>query len=247
MLDAHHPLTEKEKQALRLLTAGHDAKSIAVHLGLSVHTVNERLRETRRKLGTSSSREAARLLLEREAPVPQNLVDMVLGADPARDVARTNQSEASGENRSTRPRWIIGGFAMSIMFIAFALAIASAPEAASPPPAAATTENATVAAARTWLELLDTRDWNATYQATGAAFRSLNTAATWAAASDKARAPLGAALSRDLISVVDVPAPPGGYWMVKFRTRFANRPEAIETVSVEREAGAWRVVGVTIE
>jgi DNA-binding CsgD family transcriptional regulator len=59
-------LTDREKAVLRLLTKGFDAKSAARELGLSVHTVNERLRSTRRKLHVTSSREAARLLSERE-------------------------------------------------------------------------------------------------------------------------------------------------------------------------------------
>lgn len=59
-------LTEKEKQTLRLIVRGHDAKSVARSLGLSVHTINERLRDARRKMAVSSSREAARLLLEAE-------------------------------------------------------------------------------------------------------------------------------------------------------------------------------------
>ena len=46
-------LSEREKEALRLLLVGHDAKSIAGTLGLSVHTVNDRLRDARRKLGVS--------------------------------------------------------------------------------------------------------------------------------------------------------------------------------------------------
>ena len=33
-------LTEKEKQTLRLIVRGHDAKSVARSLGLSVHTIN---------------------------------------------------------------------------------------------------------------------------------------------------------------------------------------------------------------
>ena len=49
-------LTEKEKQTLRLIVRGHDAKSTARSLGLSVHTINERLRDARRKLAVSSSR-----------------------------------------------------------------------------------------------------------------------------------------------------------------------------------------------
>ncbi len=66
-------LSDRERETLRLLGRGHDAKSIAAALGLSVHTVNERLRDVRRKLGVSSSREAARLLLAQEAgPEPPN-------------------------------------------------------------------------------------------------------------------------------------------------------------------------------
>ena len=53
-------MNEREKEALRLLLVGHDAKSIANTLGLSVYTINDRLRDARRKLGVSSSREAAR-------------------------------------------------------------------------------------------------------------------------------------------------------------------------------------------
>jgi DNA-binding CsgD family transcriptional regulator len=49
-------LTGKEKQTLRLLVSGHDAKSMARELGLSVQTVNERLRDAQRKMAVSSSR-----------------------------------------------------------------------------------------------------------------------------------------------------------------------------------------------
>lgn len=59
-------LSDREKQILRLLAHGHDAKSAARMLDVSIHTVNERLRDARRKLGVSSSREAARLLLSAE-------------------------------------------------------------------------------------------------------------------------------------------------------------------------------------
>nr|QQZ51419.1 helix-turn-helix transcriptional regulator [Phenylobacterium glaciei] len=73
-------VTEREKETLRLLLNGHDAKSIAVALGLSVHTVNERLREARRKLGVSSSREAARLLAQVDGPGPNILGTNKLGS-----------------------------------------------------------------------------------------------------------------------------------------------------------------------
>ena len=67
MNDNVEGLSDRERETLRLLGRGHDAKSIAAALHLSVHTVNERLRAARRKLGVSSSREAARLLLAHDA------------------------------------------------------------------------------------------------------------------------------------------------------------------------------------
>ena len=59
MTGGYETLTEKEKDTLRLLLGGHDAKSIARQLGLSVHTIHEGLRDARRKMGESSSRGAA--------------------------------------------------------------------------------------------------------------------------------------------------------------------------------------------
>lgn len=49
-----------------MLAEGHTAKSIATALDLSVHAVNERLREARRKTGAASSRELARRLAAQE-------------------------------------------------------------------------------------------------------------------------------------------------------------------------------------
>jgi DNA-binding CsgD family transcriptional regulator len=90
MADGYQALTEKEKAALRLLLGGHDAKSMATQLGLSVHTVNERLRDARRKLSVSSSKAAARLLREAEgagAP-PQLLGDRFSGVPGCRQAFR---------------------------------------------------------------------------------------------------------------------------------------------------------------
>src|SRR6218665_1549574 len=55
-------LTDKELEVLRLLTAGHTVKSIALRLGRSETSINERLRDARRKTGVGSSRELARYL-----------------------------------------------------------------------------------------------------------------------------------------------------------------------------------------
>ncbi|SOB80176.1 DNA-binding transcriptional regulator, CsgD family [Sphingomonas guangdongensis] len=241
MTDAIAALTEKEKQALRLLVRGHDAKSIARALGLSVHTVNERLRDARRKLSVSSSREAARLLLARE-DAPQRFGDSMIGDAPAPQSA----DPAATQPASRRLPIVAGGVLMS--FAAALLAALTVPGSAPPPAPASQTDPAIArtveTAARDWLALLDRSDWAASYAATAASFRQLNTLEVWTAASEKVRRPLGAVRSRALVAQESVPAPPNGVEMVKFRTSYANRADVIETVSLAKEDGAWRVVGI---
>ena len=248
-------LTEKEKQTLRLIVCGHDAKSTARSLGLSVHTINERLRDARRKMAVSSSREAARLLLDAErkssaSTDPDLFGDMEMGADATHPPVDQEDAPVVGAGRTYRRSWIIGGILMTLAL--GLLALAALPQGASAPqPISATADAAAnaevVDAARQWLVLGDQGRWEETYRATGEQFRKLNTLQVWTAAAEKVRVPLGAMLSRTLISEENLPAPPYGYEVVKFRTRFANKADAIETVSLDREDGAWRVVGVTIE
>ena len=61
------------------------------------------------------------------------------------------------------------------------------------------------------------------------------------------RVPLGRVLSRTLLDEQDVPAPPRGYRTVRFRTDFANRRGATETLSMERDGDAWKVAGIYLE
>jgi DNA-binding CsgD family transcriptional regulator len=245
-------LTEKEKETLRLLVDGHDAKSMARHLGLSVHTINERLRDARRKMSASSSREAARQLREIERQDPQFLADRGLGDAAAVTDMEDPRIPVGTRRISRRFGWIAGGIFMSISLALFALAslsgTAGAPAAPKPAASAApAAETAAVQAARQWLALVDKGDWNASWNATGQAFKSLNTSERWAEVSEAVRTPLGAVVSRELIGEENVPAPPYGYQLVKFRTSYANKAGAIETLSLVREGGEWRVVGCTIE
>jgi DNA-binding CsgD family transcriptional regulator len=63
-------LTEREKEALRLLLKGFDVKTCARELGVTSNTITERLRSARTKLGVTSSREAARMLVKSENSDP---------------------------------------------------------------------------------------------------------------------------------------------------------------------------------
>ncbi len=254
--EAVDALSEKEKQTLRLIVHGHDAKSTARTLGLSVHTINERLRVARRKMSVSSSREAARLLLEVEHAKPAAathdlLGDTLFGEDKGGTDADRKGTPTFGGTWRDRHGWILIGVLMMTLTLGL-LALAAMPQTATTPSAPPTTaepahDRQVVDAARTWLELVDESQWDESYRATGSSFRRINTAKVWAATSEKVRVPLGAVVSRTFISQQNLPAPPAGYEVVKFRTHYANKPDAVETVSLDREGGEWRIVGVTIE
>ena len=245
-------LTDKEKDALRLLLRGHDAKSSARELGLSVHTVNERLRDARRKFGVTSSREAARRLLEIEGDVPELLGDKPLGEAPeapARHMAEAATGRWVGRRRALT---LAGVLAMSLLIAALFLP-ASPLSLTAPAPAASIAASAEAAdhaaaaeAAEAFLTLVDESRWADSYAATGAQFRALNTLDRWSEVSEKVRPPLGALLTRNLIANEFVPAPPEGYQLVKFASTYASGARQVESVSLAWEDGAWRVVGIMI-
>jgi hypothetical protein len=54
-------------------------------------------------------------------------------------------------------------------------------------------------------------------------------------------------LVRSVSSQESVPAPPNGYQLVRFRTDFANKAGAVETLSLAREGETWKVVGYYID
>jgi DNA-binding CsgD family transcriptional regulator len=256
MAQGYQALTEKEKQTLRLILRGHDAKSLARHLGLSVHTVNERLRDARRKLSVTSSREAARLLLEREGRTPEMLGDKDLPeAKPASHPAEAAPLDADRKGKVSFAWGIAGGAIMSLIL---GLAVLTSLPAGTPSfadPAAFAPGDATSSAAatepadaaRAWLELGDRGRWEDGWRATGDAFRRLNTVAVWADTGAKVRGPLGAVRSREVLSQEEIPAPPAGLTVVKFRTDFANKPGVVETITLAREGGVWKVVGVYLD
>ena len=244
-------LTEKEKQTLRLIVCGHDAKSIARELNLSVHTINERLREARRKMAVSSSREAARLLRQVEdgATTPKRLGDMAIGE--ALQGASVDQGAAPQPGVGAPPRrsaLMIGAFAMTLALglMAFAALPLMTATTASADATEQAVDHQVVDAARHFLSLVEQKKWAESYAATGSAFRQLNTLQVWNDVSEQVHARYGKAVSRTLLSQENLPAPPAGYEVVKFRAVYANKAEAVETVTLDKEAGRWVVVGITI-
>ena len=245
MLHGYADLTDKEKATLRLMLRGHDAKSMAAQLSLSVHTINERLRAARRKLSVTSSREAARLVWEHERGDPQFLVDEDLGEA----TATARGDEGARPARMPVPIIVAGVLVMLTILAALALA----PQMIANDPGSGTTAEASASdleaaqVARDILALVDAEDWQASFAAAGRSFREANTVAGWAAASQQVRAPLGRMIERELVGVRYLNAPPHGFKEVTFTTRFANRDAVIETVTLQREEGVWRMVGILAE
>ena len=115
-------LTEREREVLRLLVRGHDAKSIARALGLSLHVVNERLRDSRRRLGVSSSREAARRLAAHEGDNFSGNTEIGLGAAAPR----------MADGRPPRSL-LMGGLVMLLIAAVLGVAALNRHDAAPPP------------------------------------------------------------------------------------------------------------------
>ncbi|MBH5321271.1 helix-turn-helix domain-containing protein [Aurantiacibacter sediminis] len=174
-------LTEKERETLRLLLRGHDAKSMAGELQLSVHTVNERLRHARRKLDVTSSKEAARLLYEQEARDPKFLGDKNLGdAWEGRDADDGEQSKDTETPRTGRGVWIIGVLAMiaAAIFLAVLAQPAAQSESDQSYEAVLVARDTSVEeAAREWLTIVDRYDWTASHEVAGEYFRENNSLA----------------------------------------------------------------------
>lgn len=250
MADGCDELTDKEKETLRLMTRGHDAKSMARELSLSVHTINERLRVARRKLEVTSSREAARILFENEEAEPKNRVSQELGE------AHFDQIPDDPVSPETGPRgwwgighsgaWLIGGIVMTLLAAALLLSTPLAIDGAGSPDAETAARDAVVeAVARDWLELVEAGNWEASYAGTAAAFREANTLKLWSDTAQRVQGELGTMLSRELLEVNDVPSPQG-YTMVKFHTDYTNRSGVLETLSLVREDGTWKVAGIYV-
>lgn len=122
----------------------------------------------------------------------------------------------------------------------------------SPARAAEPTRDDAVLAAKSWLALVDAGKYDESWDQSGAFFRQAVTKPQWHQAVAGARTPLGALVSRELDTATEAStlpgAPDGRYVVMQFRTSFANKAAAVETVTTSLEADArWRVVGYFIK
>lgn len=124
---AAESLTDKEREALRLLAEGHTIKTAAAQLGASEAAINERLRSARRKTGATSSRDLARQLFLQET-----CDDFPGVSSPAAEAETGGDGAAKGPRRWTRRRIVLMS---ALALFGGALAAAAYLSAPAAPPA----------------------------------------------------------------------------------------------------------------
>ncbi len=108
-----------------------------------------------------------------------------------------------------------------------------------------------VKAAEAWLSLVDSGDYAASWKEAAPVFKEAVSQAQWEAAVKSVRSPLGKLESRELMGAkftTTLPgAPDGEYVVIQFKAKFAQKAEAVETVTPMKDPeGAWRVSGYFI-
>jgi hypothetical protein len=110
--------------------------------------------------------------------------------------------------------------------------------------------DAAVVAAKEWLALVDAKEYRKSWQEAALFFKDSVSEKQWEEMVASVRGPLGAMESRVLLgaqftnSLPGIPA--GEYVVIQFKTDFANKPGAIETITPMKAGGAWRVAGYFI-
>jgi hypothetical protein len=154
-----------------------------------------------------------------------------------------------------RARWIgIGAVTVSLACApAFAVQAPPQPEQQQEPAADphAQEEQAAQREALGFLGYLDHGRYADSYAYTGMLIRATNDRDSFALQIKKARAGTGALQSRNLIDAsyaTSMPgAPEGQYVLLHYQASFANRPEAVETLTLAFAKGYWRVSGYYIK
>jgi len=113
-------------------------------------------------------------------------------------------------------------------------------------------EKAAAAAAPAWLSQIDAGNYSKSWREASAYFKGAVTEKGLQDALTRARKPLGKLLSRKLTkaqSATSLPgAPDGNYVVMQFDSSFANKKQAVETVTfLQEKDGKWKAAGYYIK
>jgi hypothetical protein len=101
-----------------------------------------------------------------------------------------------------------------------------------------------------WFARVDASDARGSWELAGGTFRAATSPEHWSDQLRAARGPLGPPTSRALAveqHLNGIPgAPPGEYVVRQYHSVYGGTKAVVETLTLCREAGAWRVVGYFI-
>jgi hypothetical protein len=140
-------------------------------------------------------------------------------------------------------------FFVSLVVIVLLIAVSAV---AADKPDTKALEQAGIAAAQKWLALVDAGKYAESWSEASALFKGAIAKANWEQSLVGVRKPLGALVSREVVraeyKTVLPGAPDGEYVEIQYKTSFANKKEAVETVTPMKEKdGSWRVSGYYIK
>ena len=135
-----------------------------------------------------------------------------------------------------------------VLVLAATPALAQSGQQKQAPPAAGAVGPATTLTpspdvrAKQWLTLVDDKNYTDAYKQMGLAAQGKIASAPWAQKLSSTRDPMGAMASRDIKSI----NLSGQSATVQFESSFAHKAQAIETVQLVSDKGAWSVVGYNV-
>lgn len=108
-----------------------------------------------------------------------------------------------------------------------------------------------IAAAETWLHLIDKADFSESWKQAAVMFKGAIKEDQWLESLNRVQSMFGRALSRSVKSsqyATELPgAPDGEYVVIEFETSFERKQNGIETVTpMKDDDGEWRVSGYYI-
>jgi hypothetical protein len=139
---------------------------------------------------------------------------------------------------------------MRKIFTTVVLGLAAAGAFAQQPEADAA--EAAKVAAQSWLAQIDGAHYAASWDTAAPAFQAAVSKADWEKSIASLRAPMGAVEKRELIAASYkerlLGAPPGPYVVIQYRSQFANKKAAVETLTPMKSAdGSWHVSGYFVK
>ena len=116
---------------------------------------------------------------------------------------------------------------------------------------AAVTPEQAAPSGKSWLALIDNGKYMESWSGASTMFRIQVPAQKWVEMIGAVRGPLGEKRSRKLKNVNHLKtlpgAPDGNYAVMQFDASFANKANAVETLTVMEDAGQWRASGYFIK